>query len=76
MQKNQVCTRKRNEVINMDDDKKDQIKSFIEFVLFVVIVFALGCWLTSIFLDHFGYIIVGGIICGILLVGDLFSHFL
>lgn len=60
----------------MDDDKKDWIKGFIEFVIFVVVVFALGVWLTSIIFDHFGYIIVGAIICAILFVGDIFSHFL
>jgi hypothetical protein len=44
-------------------------------VLFIVAIFALGYWIASVIIDHFGYIIVGVIVCALLLVGDIFSHF-
>lgn len=60
----------------MDNDKKYWIKYWIGFTLFIIVIVALGFWIASIFIDHFGYIIVGAIICAILLVGDIFSHIL
>lgn len=59
----------------MDDDKKYWIKYWIGFALFIVAIFALGYWIASVIIDHFGYIIVGVIVCALLLVCDIFSHF-
>ncbi|MFR0613037.1 hypothetical protein ACLUXJ_01490 [Lactobacillus porci] len=56
----------------MDDDQK----YWIGYVVFIIVVFALPFWIGSIIIGHFGYIIFGCIVCAILLVGDIFSHFL